>query len=111
MGIGQGWMMRNDPEMMKLFEQEAQLDRDARRLASEYQQAAADKREKIKKDVDELVNKQFDVRQQRRNLELKQLEKQLQRLRDTVARREKLRKELVEKRVSQLLGIEKELDF
>lgn len=108
---GMGGMRANDPEMLELFQKDGQLDRDAHHLAAQYQQAAGEKREKIQKELEELVNKQFDVRQQRRNLELKRLEDQLQRLRDAVSRREKVRKELVEKRVAELLGIDKELDF
>ena len=106
-----GDMLRNDPEMRELLQKDGQLERDSRQLAAQYQQAATEKREEIKKEVGELVSKQFNVRQQRRNLELKRLEDQLQRLREAVSRREKARKELVEKRVSELLGINQEVDF
>ena len=63
------------------------------------------------KEIEETVTKQFEVRQQRRNLELKHLEEQLKDLREAVDKREKARKELIEKRVSRLLGTEKDLDF
>ena len=43
-------------------------------------------REKLKQQVTEVVNKQFEVRQQRRALELKRLEEQLKRLREIVER-------------------------
>jgi hypothetical protein len=100
-----------DTEMMALTRKDDQLNRESRELAAKYSQAAPDKRESIKKELDELVNKQFDVRRDRRNLELKQLEESLQRLRDTVDRREKARKAIVDKRVLELLGTEQELDF
>ena len=58
-----------------------------------------------------LVGKQFDVRQQRRNLELKRLEDELQRMRDIVDRREKTRKEIIQKRVTEVLDLDRELDF
>ncbi len=68
-------------------------------------------REKLKPQITELVNKHFDVRQQRRSLELKRLEDELQRLRETIDRRSKARKEIVEKRVSELIGREDDLRF
>jgi hypothetical protein len=101
----------DDPEMEELFRKDQQLDCQAHELAKQCQTATAEKREQIKKELEETVNKQFDVRQQRRNLELKRLEEQLQRVRDTVSRRDKARKQIVEKRVSELIGLERELEF
>jgi len=101
----------DDPEMAELMRKDGQLDRDAHELAMQYRQTTGDRRAKIQQEVEERVNKQFDVRQQRRKLELKRLEGQLQRLREVVSRRERARKELVDKRVSELLGLERELDF
>jgi hypothetical protein len=104
-------MMPNDPEMRELLMKDGQLEHDAYRLAGQYRQATGEAREKIKKEVEETVTKQFEVRQQRRNLELKHLEEQLKDLREAVEKREKARKELIEKRVSKLLGTDKELEF
>jgi hypothetical protein len=70
----------------------------------QYRNATQTERGKIKSQVNELVNKQFDVRQQRRTLELKRLDEELKRLRELADRREKARKELIEKRVTELLG-------
>ena len=98
-----------DPEMFKLQREDMELEQQSRELAMQYQQSKAapkEDREKIKKAVVDVVNKQFEVRQQRRALELKRMEEQLKRLREIVERRAKVRKDLVDKRVSELIGPE-----
>jgi hypothetical protein len=104
-------LQQNDPEMYKLLKEDADLDRQERELAMQYRQAPTAQRDKIKKQIQGLVDKHFDVRQQRRLLELKRLEDELKRLRDSAERRTKARKELVERRVGELLGREGELPF
>ena len=97
--------------MFKLLRQEMDLDRQTRDLAGDYRQTPRAKRDDIKKQVEKLVDQQFEVRQQRRQLELKRLEEELQSLRDAIERRNKARKEIVEKRVSELLGQEQDIGF
>jgi hypothetical protein len=105
-------MMKDiDPEMYKLLKEDKLLELQSRELAMEYRRAPSDARAKIKQQVEELVNKHFEVRQQRRSLELKHLEEALNRLRDTMERRAAARKDLVEKRVDDLIGREEELSF
>jgi hypothetical protein len=97
--------------MFKLMKEDMDLDRQSRDLVLQYRKATSDQRDKIKAMVVETVNKHFDVRQQRRALELKRLEEELQRLRDSVEHRTRARKELVEKRVSELLGKDDQAGF
>ena len=80
-------MERGDPEMFKVFQQEAELDRETRQLAGEYRQAPQDKQDEVKKKLQETVAKHFEVRQQRRTMELKRLESELTRLRDSIEKR------------------------
>jgi hypothetical protein len=61
--------------------------------------------------VEKVVNRHFEVRQERRLLELKRLKEELQRFQEAVDRRTKARKELVEKRMSELLGSEERAKF
>ena len=72
----------------------------------EVQKKLEEQREMYKNQIAETVNKQFDVRQQRHELELKRLEEQLKKLREIVERRTKARKTLVEKRIADLVGPE-----
>jgi hypothetical protein len=80
-------------------------------LAVQYRQASTADREKIKSQIAEVVGKHFDVRQQRRALELKRLEQQLKDLREAMDRRSKARKDIVERRVSELTGQPDEMGF
>lgn len=102
---------RNDPEMFKLIQEDAELDRRTHELGQQFRQAAADKRAALKKQLVELVGKQFDVRNQRRALELKRLEMELTRLRESMERRSKSREQLVERRVDELTSDESEPKF
>jgi len=102
---------KRDPDMFKVLKQEMDLERQTRELAGDYRQAAPAKRDEIKKQVEKLVGQQFEVRQQRRQLELKRFEEELQRLRDAIESRSKARKQIVEKRVAELLGQEEDMGF
>ena len=97
--------------MAQLTKAEADLDRQSYQKAMEYRQASPVERDKIKLQLEQLVNKQFEVRQQRRAHELKWLEGELQRLRGAIDRRTKARKAIVDKRVSDLLGLEDDVGF
>ncbi len=109
--LGAGALEKSDPEMYKLVKADMDLERQTRELAMQYRQAPTDERAKLKAQVTELVGKHFDVRQQRRALELKRLEAELQRLREASDRRQKAREKLVGQRVDDLLGHEDEERF
>jgi len=112
-GPYQDWtsLEKRDPDMFKVLKQEMDLERQTRELAGDYRQASAAKRDEIKKQVEKLVDQQFEVRQQRRQLELKRFDEELQRLRDAIERRSKAHKQIVEKRVAELLGQEEDTGF
>jgi hypothetical protein len=97
--------------MFALLRQDSEAERQEHELAIQYRQAPKDQQAKIKQQVEELVNKHFDLRQQRRALELKRLEGELQRLRESAERRTKARAEIVAKRVAELLGRDDDLSF
>jgi hypothetical protein len=105
------FLEKNDPEMYKLVKADMDLERQTRQLAVQYRQASSDQRAKLKEKIKDLVGKHFDVRQQRRALELKRLEAELQRLRESMDRRLKAREKLVEERVADLVGREEETGF
>jgi hypothetical protein len=101
----------SDPEMYKLMKLDAELDRQSRDLAEQYSQAPQDQREKLRKQVQQVVSQHFDVRQERRLLELKRLKEELQSFQNAIDRRTKGRKDLIEKRVSDLLGSDERSKF
>jgi uncharacterized protein YdcH (DUF465 family) len=104
-------MRHNDPEMFRLLQEDNELDRNTRELGMQFRQAPPEQRERMKQEIHKLVSKQFEIRQQRRTLELKRIEGVLQRLREAIERRAKNREQLVERRVSELTGREDELGF
>ncbi len=104
-------MRRNDPEMFRFVQEDNELDRRTHELGMQFRQAPSEQRERIQQEVRELVTKQFEVRQQRRTLELKRLEGELKRLHEAIERRAKAREQLIERRVLELLGREDELGF
>jgi hypothetical protein len=116
-GAGRGpshdWasLEQRDPDLFKLLKQEIDLDRQTRNLVEDYRKVSGEKREEIKKEVAKLVEQQFGVRQLRRQLELKRLEADLQRLRDAIERRTKEAKQIIEKRVAELVGEEEDVGF
>jgi hypothetical protein len=105
-GMPGGGVYVPDPEMERLLRQDMQLGSEAEGLAGKYHEAAKEDRAEIKQQLVETLEKQFEVRQQRRGLELKMMENQLKRLRELVDRRAKTKKELVQKRVADMIGPE-----
>jgi len=106
-----GPLEKQDPEMYKLIKLDDDLDRQTRDLAMSYRRAPEAERAKIKAKISELVAKQFEVRQERRLLEVKRLEEEIKRLRETIERRKDAREGLVKKRVGQLIGDDDDLNF
>ena len=107
----EGPSMPGDPEMDKLIRAEMDLDRRTHALARDFRQAPKEQREKLKADLKKLVSEQFESRQQRRRLEVTRLEQELKRLSEATDRREKSKREIIEKRLSDLLGEEAEPGF
>jgi chromosome segregation ATPase len=97
-------MRQNDPEMEKLIQNDFSLDRESRELAAQFQQASKSDREDIKKKLADVVAKQFEARQQRRELELKRLEEEIKRIRERIDKGNSDKKQIVDRRVNQLLG-------
>jgi len=100
-----------DPEMYKLLKQDYDLERRTRELAVQYRRASGQYRAAIRKQLEKLIDEHFQVRQDRRLLELKRLEEELERLRTAIRRRDEARQTLVHDRVKELLGDEDDLDF
>lgn len=99
-----------DPEMYELLKGDHDIEQQTRELAIQYRRAPAEQKPEIKKEIKKLVNEHFQLRQQRRELELKRLDEELKRLREAFEARNDAREVIVGKRVAELLG-EREIDF
>jgi hypothetical protein len=102
---------KNDPEMYKLLKADADLDRQSQELAVQYRQAPKDQQGPIKERLEKAVTEHFEARQQRRLLELKRLEEELNRLRESIDKRKEAQQQIVNRRVSELLGVQDEPQF
>jgi hypothetical protein len=102
---------QDDPEMYQLLVEDNRLDREAIALARRVREANSTDREKLRADLAVVVNKHFDVRQQRRELSLKRMEEELKRLREAIESRSKGREVVVQKRITELVGDDKDLEF
>jgi hypothetical protein len=100
-----------DPEMYELEKNDRDLERQTLELGQQYRRAPRDERIALKKQLDVAVQQHFEARQARRQLQLKRLEEELERMRSALKRRTELRSQIVERRVLELIGEEHELDF
>ena len=101
----------DDPEMRDLMKQDAEMDRKTHELSMRIHELRGDDRNKMKAELQELVNKHFDVRQKRRELQLKRMEDELQRLREAISSRNKSRESIVTNHMKELIGEERDLEF
>jgi hypothetical protein len=92
-----------DPELYNLTKEDRDLERQTRDQAEQYRHADKAEQAKIKEKLAEIVDKHFAVRQQLRTLEVKRLEQQVKQLRDRIDQREKERKDIVGKRIDELI--------
>lgn len=100
-------MRAADPEMFELEQNDQRLDRESHELAEQYRRAPeGPAREEVRGKLRETVAKHFKARQERRELEVKRLQAQLERLRGALEKRSKEADAIIERRMSQLLGEE-----
>jgi hypothetical protein len=93
-----------DPEMARLIEQDYELERRGQQLSDEYRSAPTDKaRSETLERLKESVTQHFKARQQRRELELRRLEEQLDRLRASVKHRAEEQNAIIDSRVRELI--------
>jgi len=84
--------------------EEATLATKASEVARQLGSARSDAdREKLKADLSTILEKQFELRQQRHKKEIESLEAQVKKLRDLVDKRQENRREIVAKRLDQIL--------
>ena len=119
MGRGRGRMggfdpmQRSDPEMYKLVAKDRELERESMELSERFRRGRASEKPpaELKEMVESVVAQHFEVRQQRRQLELTRLEKELDRLNAAIKRRQEARDDIIKRRVMQLTWEKDHLDF
>ena len=103
-GPDDGDIERTDPEMAALQKKDREFDRRSRDLVARYRNAPEAEKAKLKQQIMETVNKHFDIRQQRRKLQLDRMQKELERLRTEIEHRDSQRAAIVKQRIQELFG-------
>jgi hypothetical protein len=94
---GPGFAFAGSPE-------ESNLAHEANQLARQLGEAKSDAdRDKLRTRLGEVLEKQFDQRQKRHEAEIKSLEAQVKKLRDLVEKRQENRREIIARRLDQIL--------
>jgi hypothetical protein len=104
-------LRQRDPELYELMQADIDLERKALELAASVRRAKGDEQQRLRADLMKAVEQHFDVRQQRRALQLKRMEEELARLREGIEKRGDIRDAIIQQRLSELLGEAQELDF
>jgi hypothetical protein len=92
------------PHIVTWSAEENNISRRAEVLARQLAEAKSDgDREKVKGQLAEVLEKQFDQRQKRHEEEIKQLEAQIKKLKDLVDKRQENRREIISRRLDQLV--------
>jgi hypothetical protein len=94
----------SDPELQKLHADEVTAEREVAALMTDYTKGSDEgQRGKAKAKLALALEKQFDLQQQRRELEASRIEAQLKKLRELMKKRSDARQTIVEKRLDQLM--------
>ena len=103
------WLIRgvrheSDAEMDKLLQEEAEADQKVATLVESYAHTEGEaKRNEIKSSLSTALEKEFDLQQRRRDLELKRVEERVKRVRELMEKRNKAKRSIIDNRLDQLL--------
>ncbi len=93
-----------DPEAYKLAEKIARLEGKAFDMAIKYKrEQSEEKREKIKKELKDLLYQIFEMRQRLREMRIKRLEREIERLKEMLKERERMKDKIVEHHLTELI--------
>ncbi|MBQ2620528.1 MAG: hypothetical protein IJF84_04255 [Thermoguttaceae bacterium] len=97
-------MKKNDPERFKLLQADAEMDRKIKELVRQYKVETNDeKKDALRKEITELCTKHFDVRQQRRELDLARMKAWLNQMEQGIEKSRHNKDKIIEQRINSLL--------
>ena len=100
-----------NPKLFELVQKDMRLERATREMSREFRQIDSAEREELKEELMSLVHNHFEVRQQLRELRLKRMREELNRLEDAIERRNEARDEIISRRMAELTGDDDGLGF
>jgi hypothetical protein len=105
------WANSPDPKVIELLKQDRAMEKEGRVLAQKCLASQGAARETLRKELEDLTTKHFELRQKRRQMEIEILEKQLERVKATLDKRNNGKDLIIQRRIAKLLGEEDELAF
>jgi hypothetical protein len=105
-------MKEKDPERYDQRMEEKRLDEDARNLARQYRESDDEsEKARLKDELKVLLDRIFDYRQRNRQFEIEKLERRLAELKETNQQRLDNKDEIVQRRLDQMLGRQREWEW
>lgn len=96
---------KRDPERYEILSREKRLENDSRELARKYRETDDEaEKERIKKEMLDLLDQIFDLRQANREFEIERLEKRLAEAKENNRKRLENKDQIIEQRLAELLG-------
>lgn len=105
-------LKKHDPKRFKAMRQRNQLEYKSHKLAEKYRHSDNQKdKERIKKELRKILPRIFDIQKKERMQDVQRMEKELRQLKEKMARRKKIRQQLIEERLKQLTGEKEEWEW
>lgn len=99
-------LMAQSEEMQALMRKDIELEGQVQQTVTAYSDPNTDerKREDLRTGLTDLLDQQFSVRQERREMEIKQIEERVKKLRDALDKRADAKDKIIERRLNDLLS-------
>lgn len=93
------------------IETERVLDQEARQVAQKYRSATPDEQARLRKVLEQITAKHFDLRQTQRKQEIDGLSERIEKLRATQTRRQQNKSDVIQRRIKDLLDANADLGW
>ena len=98
-------LKESDPDMYAFVKDDIDLGKKSFELSEQIRRTSKpDEKERLKSELIKVVENHFNVRQERREMELKRLEEQMDRMRESLKTRAESRDALIKQRIAELTG-------
>lgn len=96
-------MVRN-PEIRDVFLKNMAADMKVRKLAEALRRAEGPEKERVKKELEAVLDEQFDVKLAQHELQIKKMQEEIVKLRARIESRRAKKAEMVKKRLTEMMG-------
>jgi hypothetical protein len=104
-------MRRTEAQMQNTQKEIIEQEIKTEALAAKYQKASSNDKAKVRDDLEQSLTYLFDLKENQREIEVKELESQLRELKDKMNIRKKNKSTIIKRRIEELLGDDKYLEW